>query len=62
MLPRKESGGLEDEDDPAKLWFANQLSDDSCASMAILNVGVATILWPGTASGRPATLDQEEMP
>ena len=38
VLPKKESGGLEDEDDPAKLWFANQLSDDACASMAILNV------------------------
>ena len=38
-LQKKESSGLEDgEDDPAKLWFANQLSDDACASMAILNV------------------------
>jgi ubiquitin carboxyl-terminal hydrolase L5 len=38
-LPKKESCGLEDgEDDSAKLWFANQLSDDACASMAILNV------------------------
>lgn len=36
VLPKKE--GLEDEDDSAKLWFANQLSDDACASMAILNV------------------------
>jgi len=39
VLPRKKSSGLEDgEDDSAKLWFANQLSDDACASMAILNV------------------------
>ena len=39
VLPKKESGGLEDgEDDSTKLWFANQLSDDACASMAILNV------------------------
>jgi hypothetical protein len=39
VLPNKESSGLEDgEDDSAKLWFANQLSDDACASMAILNV------------------------
>ena len=38
VLPKKESNGLEDEDDSAKLWFANQLSDDACASMAILNV------------------------
>ena len=38
-LSKKDSGGLEDgEDDSAKLWFANQLSDDACASMAILNV------------------------
>lgn len=29
-----------DFDDPAakQVWFANQLSDDSCASLAILNV------------------------
>ena len=38
VLPKKESGGLEDEEDSAKLWFANQLSDDACASMAMLNV------------------------
>lgn len=39
VLSKKESSGLEDgEDDSAKLWFANQLSDDACASMAILNV------------------------
>jgi len=38
-LPKKESGGPEDREDAlAKLWFANQLSDDACASMAILNV------------------------
>ncbi|KAF9649505.1 cysteine proteinase [Thelephora ganbajun] len=38
-LPKKESNGVVDgEDDSAKLWFANQLSDDACASMAILNV------------------------
>jgi ubiquitin carboxyl-terminal hydrolase L5 len=37
--PKKESSDLEDgEDDSVKLWFANQLSDDACASMAILNV------------------------
>lgn len=36
---KKQPDGLEDgEDDSAKLWFANQLSDDACASMAILNV------------------------
>lgn len=36
---KKTPNGLEDgEDDSAKLWFANQLSDDACASMAILNV------------------------
>ena len=36
--PKKTPDGLEDgEDDSAKLWFANQLSDDACASMAILN-------------------------
>ena len=34
VLPKKESSGLED----GELWFANQLSDDACASMAILNV------------------------
>jgi len=39
VLPKKKPNGLEDgEDDSAKLWFANQLSDDACASMAILNV------------------------
>ena len=39
VLPKKNPDGLEDgEDDSAKLWFANQLSDDACASMAILNV------------------------
>jgi len=39
VLPKKKPDGLEDgEDDSAKLWFANQLSDDACASMAILNV------------------------
>jgi hypothetical protein len=39
VQPKKESGDLEDgEDDSVKLWFANQLSDDSCASMVILNV------------------------
>lgn len=37
--PKKQPDGLEDgEDDSTKLWFANQLSDDACASMAILNV------------------------
>ena len=36
---KNKPNGLEDgEDDSAKLWFANQLSDDACASMAILNV------------------------
>lgn len=36
---KKKPNGLEDgEDDSAKLWFANQLSDDACASMATLNV------------------------
>ena len=38
VLPKGGSGGLQDEDGSAKLWFANQLSDDACASMAILNV------------------------
>ena len=39
VLPKKKPDGSEDgEDDSAKLWFANQLSDDACASMAILNV------------------------
>jgi len=39
MPLKKKQNGLEDgEDDSAKLWFANQLSDDACASMAILNV------------------------
>ena len=37
--PKKKPDGLEEgEDDSARLWFANQLSDDACASMAILNV------------------------
>jgi len=39
VLSKKKPEGIEDgEDDSAKLWFANQLSDDACASMAILNV------------------------
>ena len=39
MPLKKKPNGLEDgEDDSAKLWFANQLSDDACASMATLNV------------------------
>ena len=38
-LSKKTPEGIEDgETDSAKLWFANQLSDDACASMAILNV------------------------
>lgn len=37
-LNKKQNGLEEGEDDSAKLWFANQLSDDACASMAILNV------------------------
>jgi hypothetical protein len=37
-LNKKPNGPEEGEDDSAKLWFANQLSDDACASMAILNV------------------------
>ena len=36
--PKKPNGLEEGEDDSAKLWYANQLSDDACASMAILNV------------------------
>jgi len=39
VLSKKKPEGIEDGgDDSAKLWFANQLSDDACASMAILNV------------------------
>ena len=35
----KKPTGLKDEgDDSEKLWFANRLSDDACASMAILVV------------------------
>lgn len=40
FLWRKDSHRPADFDDPAaeKVWFANQLSDDSCATHAILNV------------------------
>lgn len=39
VLSKKKPESIEDGgDDSAKLWFANQLSDDACASMAILNV------------------------
>ena len=40
FLWRKDSHRAGDFEDPAaeQVWFANQLSDDSCASLAILNV------------------------
>jgi len=39
MLSKKEPNGPEaEEDDSAKLWYVNQLGDDGCAPMAILNV------------------------
>lgn len=40
FLWRKDSHRPTDFDDPAaeRVWFANQLSDDACASHAILNV------------------------
>jgi len=39
VLPKEEPNGPEvEEDDSAKLWFMNQLGDDACASVAIMNV------------------------
>ncbi|KAJ7677498.1 cysteine proteinase [Mycena rosella] len=42
FLWRKDAHRPSDFDDPAaaRVWFANQLSDDACASLAILNVSL----------------------
>lgn len=39
---RKDAHRPGDFDDPAaeRVWFANQLSDDACASLAILNIAL----------------------
>jgi hypothetical protein len=39
---RKDAHRPSDFDDPAaeRVWFANQLSDDACASLAILNIAL----------------------
>ncbi|KAF7298868.1 Ubiquitin c-terminal hydrolase [Mycena indigotica] len=42
FLWRKDAHRLADFDDPAaeRVWFANQLSDDACASQALLNIAL----------------------
>jgi ubiquitin carboxyl-terminal hydrolase L5 len=41
-LWRKDAHRASDFDDPAaeRVWFANQLSDDACATHAILNIAL----------------------
>ncbi|ESK83660.1 ubiquitin c-terminal hydrolase [Moniliophthora roreri MCA 2997] len=56
---RKDSHRSSDFDDPAaeRVWFANQLSDDACASHAILNVALNC---PGLDVGEELGMFREE--
>ncbi|KAJ6525309.1 ubiquitin C-terminal hydrolase [Mycena vulgaris] len=56
---RKDAHRPGDFDDPAaeRVWFANQLSDDACASLAILNIALNC---PDIEIGRELTVFRQE--
>ncbi|KAJ7442640.1 ubiquitin C-terminal hydrolase [Mycena latifolia] len=59
FLWRKDAHRPGDFDDPAaaRVWFANQLSDDACASLAILNIALNC---PDIEIGRELTAFRQE--
>ncbi|KAF7365050.1 Ubiquitin carboxyl-terminal hydrolase isozyme L5 [Mycena venus] len=59
FLWRKDAHRPSDFDDPAaeRVWFANQLSDDACASLAILNIALNT---PDIEIGEELTMFRQE--